>query len=340
MIYNRQLPQINESIRKTKRAILGLGCSFVQGFGALDSSIYETYKWKMNPPGGSVIRWVLNQAEQQQLVADFPDISISDASSSAINFSMHENARAFTNVLATKYFEGKYTPLNFGRSGFGNRAAIKDLHFYPAINWDELEELIVIYAPTAPERLDLISDVSHAINQPHRWTCVWPNPSAVSRKELSTGYKHTISSSKFETLEQLVHVQDLLTWCKLKKAKLIIVPAFSELYTRDQFIASLLTDFKRDAGGHIVDIKYNPNNMESAIATTDLWPWENMFYPSNHTNWASSIIAHENPLDKTYFFNYLGVGSPGKWITPCAHPSAKAHDLLAQQLFEHIRGLQ
>jgi len=229
-MYQDSIQQINDDITRTKRAIISLGCSFVQGQGAIDESIYKNYKWEGIKYGNPNIVW--DKKNTHQLVKEFSDIKI--LHDGAPNFSRHEQKNAFSNVLAKKYFEGEYASINLGRSGCGNRATIKELYFYPKINWKELTEIIVIYCPTGAERFDFIDDIYHELNNHGRWVCAWPSilDDTGPNKMLWQGYKEAIHSTKFEILEQISHIQELLLWCEHKNAKLIVVPSFQKVYNK------------------------------------------------------------------------------------------------------------
>ena len=343
------IAEINHSLKRTKRAIISLGCSFVQGQGAIHQSIFDEFSWTGLTTGYPAVTWDVSQEDTARLMEKFPDISVNAGDRKhTINFSIHETNNSFVYQLANKYFDKSYTPVNLGRAGCGNRAAIKDLYFYPDINWHEMEEIIVIYCPSGAERFDFINDTSCTVNDHHnRWKCIWPNDTSQQERDLSVGYLETLYSTKFQVMEQITHMQELLLWCKYMKAKLIVTPAFQEVYNRDKFIKFLKTDISRDESGRQVENEKTYPNSEyngdrerliqknkDIITLVDMWPWDKMFYPDGHVNWARLCMTQEN--DDTYFYSYYGKGSPGRWITPCAHPGAKAHDLFAKLLHQHI----
>ena len=75
------------------------------------------------------------------------------------------------------------------------------------------------------------------------------------------------------------------------------------------------------------------------IDLLNLFPWENMFYPDDMPTFVDMTLRqefkHTDPL-KYHFWSFIGKGTPNNWLTPCAHPSAKAHDLFAKLLHEHL----
>ena len=43
-MYQNQIKKINEQLKTTDKAIIALGCSFVQGQGAVNDELYTEYK--------------------------------------------------------------------------------------------------------------------------------------------------------------------------------------------------------------------------------------------------------------------------------------------------------
>jgi hypothetical protein len=342
-MYSFKIPEINDSIRKTRKAIISLGCSFVQGHGAIDQKIYDRYKWNHDISISPYTTWDLTKSEKKEISNEYANISLYENLDGIIdiNFSAHELENSFVEVLAKKYFNGEYTPINLGRSGCGNRAAIKELYFYPGILWNDLDQIIVIYCPSGSERFDFMQDEFHTLNDHERWIAMWPNSDDTStpRNTLWKGYKDSIYSQKFEILEQIAHIQELILWCKHMKAKLIIVPSFQRIYTRDHFTRGLSVNITRDGDRNLTGsrkiFKIIPKEI---LKMVDMWPWENMFYPEGLPTWMDFIMKQEHvtDYDEFYFWNYVGKGSPNKWVTPCAHPSANAHDLFAKLLHRYI----
>jgi hypothetical protein len=338
-MYRESIKQINDDINRTKRVIISLGCSFVQGHGAIDESIYKNYKWEGVKYGNPNIVW--DKKNTHQLVKEFPDIKLSVNGSP--DFSIHELNNAFVNILAKKYFEGSYASINLGRSGCGNRAAIKELYFYPEINWKGLNEIIVIYCPSGAERFDFIDDAYHKLNEHNRWICIWPSilDNSGPNKMLWQGYKEAVHTTKFEVIEQVSHIQELMLWCEHKNAKLIIVPSFQNVYNKENFIGSISKKVERDQTNRKI-IKSDSEltlDFSSAIELANMWPWDKMFTPDGNKTFIDLAMKQEFPNDDTYpwFYTYVGEGSPNLWVTPCGHPSVKAHELFAKHLHKHIQ---
>ena len=334
-MYSKQITKINKDLEKTGKAIIALGCSFVQGQGAVDDELYTNYKWSYNGLGAP-LEIQVDDAERNFILNNYKNVEITY---DKLDFTFMEYENSFVNVLCQKYFQGEYTPINFGLRGCGNRATIKELHFHPDIRWDLMKEIIVIYAPSGFERFDFINDT---YDDHFRWTCMWPHYEDIDqpeRKKLWEGYATQIWSDRFQVFEQIGHVQELVTWCNSKNAKLIITPGFERRYTREYFTESLKSIVRRDKN----HVKYKSKFTDKFIDRTkfekyvELFPWDSIFEPNGFKTFADLTMSNEELDDNTdHFFQFLGTGSPNMWITPCAHPSAKAHDLFAEVLYKYL----
>ena len=335
-MYYKQIAEINESIKHTKKAIISIGCSFVQGQGAVNPELYEDYNW--NYDGIGVPLYLkLDASEEKELLKKYPSIV---KIAGDLNFRFMEYENAFVNVLCKKYFNGEYTPINLGLAGCGNRGSIKELYFYPEINWHEVEEFIVIYCPSGPERFDFANDqwTDHG-----HWVCMWPHwhdKEDGPRRGLWKGYDECVYSEKSEILEQIANVQELMLWCKHhNNARLIITPGFDHRYSKDHFKKSLKMSIGRSIEGlKLPSFKMpgmDPHDNRQHRQLLASWPWECMFKPDGYETFADLVTGQEGVKDD-HFFNYLGTGSPNGWVTACAHPTAKGHDLFAKILHKHI----
>lgn len=329
-MYLEQVQKINEDLKKTGKAIVAFGDSFVQGQGAVNDELYTDYKWEMKEIGVP-LTISISEAEKSSFLKKYPLVK---NDTGMLNFIFMEYENAFVNVLCKKYFEGEYTPINFGIRGCGNRGTIKEIYLH-GIEWDLAKELIVIYCPSGPERFDFAND---AYDDHYRWKCIWPNYKDMepgNRKLMWEGYAKHVWSDKAEAIEQICHVQELLLWCKYKNAKLVITPGFDRRYTKTHFENVLSQTIKRDMDGKILE-RESIGNRDKSMA--DLFPWEYMFAPQGHQTFADLAMSQEPGISSAdYFFQFLGKGSPNKWITPCSHPSAKGHDLFARLLYEHLK---
>ena len=338
-MYDYQISKINYTINKTGKAIVALGCSFVQGQGAYNDELYEKYNW-VHPGMGYPLRIEASLRDKKEIASKYNDIKLD--SSGFLDMNMMEYSNAFVNVLCMRYFGGEYAPINFGMRGTGNRGQMKELYFRPEINWDKIKELIVIYCPSGIERFDFVNDLWP---EHFHFKAMWPqnpppkNPEDV--KDLWKGYGETIYSEKQGIIEQIGHVQELLNWCKVRNAKLIITPGFDGRYNKDTFCKELSKSIERDPAGNIKSITepglLSYDNAKGHKKLADLWPWELMFKPEGYNTFVELAMSKEDLKDKVdYFFQFQGKRSPKGWMTPCSHPGQKAHDLFAKLLYNHI----
>lgn len=334
-MYQEEILGINEDLKRTKKAIISLGCSYTEGQGAVDDELYTDYKWT-HPKIGESLEIIITPEERSEILKKYPSLSLNP--DGKINFRFMEKKNSYVNVLCKKYFAGEYTPINLGIRGCGNRAAVKELYFYPSIRWDLIEEVIVVYMPSGLERFDFIND---EVVDGNRWKAMWPHPDGMPqgpRKTLWEGYAKALYSDRFAVLEQLSHVQELMTWCKAKNAKLIITPAFDDRFNKKFFQSQLDINVFRDSEGNFRNTKIPVFRSDVVSSFINLFPWENVFEPDGHKTMAQFVVAQEKELKDTneYFFQFIGKGSPNLWMTACAHPGAKAHDLYAKKLHEYI----
>lgn len=346
-MHSELIPQINNGILKNKKVVITLGCSFVEGQGAVDLKIWENYYKKRTTHNPNA--WAFTKEQQREIIKEFPYVRLNQHDPNILDFTFHEVANSFGHVLCKKYFNDEYTCINLGRRGNGNRASIKDLYFYPDILWNKIKEIIVVYCPSGPERYDFLDDQGQYVNQHGRWVTIWPGgyrseppytKNSSPQDIVSYGINSALYSEKGAIMEQIVHMQELLLWCKHHKAKLIVTPGFMQTYNKDHFKTVLNKVITRNGNREITyerDNELDPKEVEKVV---NMWPWENMFYPNGEPTFADLAMSQEHTVDRSkyWFYNFEYEGTPDMWITPCAHPSIKAHDLFAECLYKHITG--
>ena len=103
---------------------------------------------------------------------------------------------------------------------------------------------------------------------------------------------------------------------------------------RDQ---SIIDFKKRDDGPtqQYFEQTHPPGHVDHLEMLVNQWPWDKMFYPQGCETFIDLCLKQEGITNRG-FWDFNGIGTPGKWVTVCCHPSAKGHDLFAKELFEHI----
>lgn len=329
--------RIKKDLLSTKKAVIAIGDSFTEGQGAVDQSLYKKYKFKYSALG---IPMELDEPKsvKDAIVRRYSSVSYSDDGS--IDFYFMENQNSYVNVLCRDYLRKKYTPVNLGVRGSGNRASIKSLHFHNDLDWDKLDNIIVIYCPTESSRFDFASDATfdgHSL-----FTTIWPHYTNMSRRDLNKllweGYAKLIYSAKSAIVEEIINLIDLQNWCKLYNATLIITPAFSTEYSKSAIESILSKDVIRDDRGVYDKEQLSAENDENAKMFMNLITsidFDAYFRPDNCKTFIDLCLKQEGLCGEN-FYNYFGPGTPDHWITKCGHPSAKAHRLFAEKLYEHI----
>lgn len=333
--------EINESLAKTEKAVIGIGCSFVAGMGAWPTEIFENYDVTVDESKGN--RCVITDKNQEREVQQKYNLS---KVFGEVNYSELEKKHAFINVLASKYLQGEYTPINLGQSGNGNRSSISNLFLHPSINWDKIKGGVIVYCPSGKERFDFANDegVDHGFN----FITMWPGRAdkkqgkEYTREDMAGGYGASIYSEKFTTIEQISYVQMIMQFAKLHNMHVVITPGFDERYSEQHFTESLNEKIKRDTDGRRV-FSSESANIQRANDLVRSFPWINMFKPQGVDTFIDLCLKQENYLlskNASYFFDYLHKGSKNWWVSPCAHPTAKGHDLFAEELFKHLKEKQ
>lgn len=344
-MYYTQINDINLNIRKTRKAVISLGCSFVQGMGAINDELWHDYNWKKID---TYYKIDVTSEQKQEILRKYSNTYVHN---DELFFTRMEYDNSFGHVLCNKYLEEKYTPINLGFRGCGNRATVQELSLHPEIDWQNLDKIIVVYCPSGMERFDFANDY---YREHQHFTTMWPHPQNAQgpRKNLWQGYLDTIYSEKFAVLEQIFIVQNLLLWCKVHNAELIITPSFDNRYNKKFFTRQLFTSISREnynstsRPGQIFESNdiyeetklTDPSWHQEIARLVDMWPWEKTLYPNNYPTFVDMCLGQEYPdsWQEEYYYNLLEKGSVNNWITRCAHPGPKGHDMFARIIFENL----
>jgi hypothetical protein len=358
MIDCRNLVEINQDIRRTRKLLIGIGCSFVEGIGAWDQELVEELPpLKSKKNGIRPYGYDDYDIETKISISQrYKGVTILD--NNIINTSDMEHANSFINVLASKYFNDEYTPVNLAIQGRGNYAAVMSLLFN-SIDYHAAEEIIIIFCPTGLLRFDFVRDDCY-IDRDHYvgdyFQAVWPVMYTDKEdknnywKFFHDGYRECIWSPRFEIINFFCATQILKQWVQLNNSKLIITPAFDQEYNKEYFQKQLFTHYSRSSNTReIVDIIDNAHS-SGYNQMLDKFLWEYYFKPQGYDTFFDLALSQENnliPEMKAWkavnragkLTQFYPNGTPENWIMGCGHPGAKAHDLFAKELYNHIKAL-
>ncbi len=280
--------------------LIGIGDSFCAGRGACSIELWEKYGWDMERMYGE------GGAEVEE----------------------SNYANSWVNQLCKNHMPD-WTPLNLGMSGKGNRFAIKELMVNPLLGIEKAKEKIVVFAVSGFERFDLAKDL---VGEEH-FTTQWPMYGDYKEKKL--GYSEltlengdSLYSEKFVISEFILNIIELMNWCKLHNAKLLLMSAFTPEFNKNHFIDVLSPNVTSVLGQMKLDEL--------------IWsiPWERIIRPLGFSC-ITDMLMHLEGWDKDlpgYGFRNMKIDTigPNGYMTKCQHPSEKGHKLLAEIIYEHI----
>jgi hypothetical protein len=287
-------------ITKDSKLLIGIGDSFCAGRGACSIELWEKYGWdmeRMYGEGGT-------EVEESNY------------------------ANSWVNQLCKNHMPD-WTPLNLGMSGKGNRFAIKELMVNPLLGIEKAKEKIVVFAVSGFERFDLAKDL---VGEEH-FTTQWPMYGDYKEKKL--GYSEltlengdSLYSEKFVISEFILNIIELMNWCKLHNAKLLLISAFTPEFNKNHFIDVLSSNVTSTLGQMKLDEL--------------IWsiPWERIIRPLGFSC-ITDMLMHLEGWDKDlpgYGFRNMKIETigPNGYMTKCQHPSEKGHKLLAEIIYDHI----
>ena len=287
-------------ITEDSKLLIGIGDSFCAGRGACSIELWEKYGWDMERMYGE------GGAEVEE----------------------SNYANSWVNQLCKNHMPD-WTPLNLGMSGKGNRFAIKELMVNPLLGIEKAKEKIVVFAVSGFERFDLAKDL---VGEEH-FTTQWPMYGDYKEKKL--GYSEltlengdSLYSDKFVISEFILNIIELMNWCKLHNAKLLLISAFTPEFNKSHFIDVLSPNVTSVLGQMKLDEL--------------IWsiPWERIIRPLGFSC-ITDMLMHLEGWDKDlpgYGFRNMKIETigPNGYMTKCQHPSEKGHKLLAEIIYDHI----
>lgn len=344
-----QVQSTVDSLKQTRKAVITLGCSFVQGQGSINTEIVDKYPFKLNQ--SNTMCFAGNDDQIKEVLDSYPILSYHPSPENPIDFTSMEFENSFTSALCRRYLKD-YTPINFGMKGNGNRASVMQLFRFPEIDYSELDDIIVMFFPTGMDRYDM---AAREFNEHFSHKSIWPhydkNATSIDGK-LWNAYSMAVWSEGHMLMEYLYTTEILRTWCKLHNAKLFIMPGFDSYYRTDDPIGFYQKHVPpmqelRDDNTDLNDrfrIQRENNARKRVNEMFANHPWDN--YIEIKGNWSlASLVQYTETSsipDKffQYFFEHLGKGSPNGYWSICSHPSKKGHEAIAKHIYEHLRDVE
>jgi hypothetical protein len=220
-----------------------------------------------------------------------------------------------------------WTPLNLGISGKGNRFAIKELMVNKIFGFEKAKEKIVVFTVSGFERLDLANDL---INEGNHFSTLWPFYEGEKNGYgvLTSDFGEELYTERFVISEFILNIIELVNWCELHNAKLLLISAFTPELNRKHFI---------DVFSPVVKSSIGQMKLDELISSV---PWHRIIRPMGFSCITDMLLSLDG-LDE-YIPNYgfrnvkLDTMGPNGYFTKCNHPSEKGHKLLAEIIYEHI----
>lgn len=319
-MFKEEYNRLNAGIEKNRKIILSFGCSFAEGQGAIEQELIDNYPWYMD--AGNYLKWdKCTHDQKQEIISKYPDIKKQPFGDGyTLGMNIHERYRNYGAQLAEML--GGWTPINFGMRGNGNRASVSQLFTHKEIKLHAAKEIIAIYTPAGMERFDFFQKEN---NDHHNFITMWPHVDChkndKDRNDLWNAYARYLHNGYSALQEQVLQVNILISWLKSTGAnwKLLITPAYDRSYYREHWET------------------YRYEDQQLCLDYYDkYWPTEYFFNPDGHKTFVNLVEAQEGIRENTYY-EYMKTGSPGKFITPCAHPSVEGHRIFAEKLYGALK---
>lgn len=287
----------NNIITEESKVLIGIGDSFCSGHGACSLELWEKYEWdlsKMYGEGGIEVE--------------------------KSNF---ENS--WVNQICKNHMPD-WTPLNLGISGKGNRFAIKELMVNKILGFEKAKEKIVVFCVSGFERLDLAFDL---INESH-FSTIWPvyEDDKIGYGMMTADNGEGMYSEQFVISEFILSIIELVNWCIINNAKLLLISGFTPELDKNYF---------ENVFSPNVTTPIGKLQLDSLI---DSVPWHRIIRPMGFSC-ITDLLLHLEGWDEyipRYGFRNLKIETigPNGYFTKCGHPSEKAHKLLAEIIYGHI----
>jgi hypothetical protein len=348
------ITKINLDLKRTNKLLIAIGDSFTYGSSAWDDELINLY-----PPTYQNHNITYNHYDVKikKVICDlYPNEIVLDSDGN-FDFSIMFQNNSYVNVLG-KLLNDEWTVANLGVPARGNFSAISNL-FMVGIDWHLANEITLIYMPSSMNRIDVLNDgfVPHKFSSlQDLFHTAWPSPSGgrdfrnsndelikthgdnqTPWNRLQDSLYDSIYSKKYEVLKTILEFQHLNVWVKLHKARLIVIPAFSDYYYPEYFSKQIKKGIKRDYPSREF-IELIDNDYSQIENYVEYIPWVNVYHPHNfHSFYHYSLSQVENDSNNVDMFSLIGKPTKDNWIMSCGHPSAKSHRLMAKYISTLIK---
>lgn len=273
------------------KAVIGLGCSWTQGEGGYPDPVYKKYGGRVNLP----------MHESMDLIPI-------------------ELANSWVKVLSTQL---GYESINLGQRGIGNRASAKSLYLAD-IDWDSLEDGIVVFMLTGFERFDFFREdwrrKEHCGTHEYKSNCghynfqtLWPNPDANQQMKV---YAEKLYSEEGAAAETVCAILDVQTFCKAHNLKFVIANAFD----------GRAKEFLVEQTGTLAD------KIDWSCYIHETRPYE---------SFVELLVKKDGDFNDTNWRDYYGYYQSQKWpkkyLANCVHPTIEGYKVIASELKNFIK---
>ena len=233
---------------------------------------------------------------------------------------------SWVNQLCQKHLKG-WIPINMGHAGVGNRAAVKQLYVNTQVELEKAEEVIVVLMLSGLERFDFVKK-DYGNHDHYSFDCMWPNPQDPTAKNrpLWQAYADHVYSETFVAVELILNILEAQTYCKANGYKFVFGSAF-DLRANSTWLTKTLC-------GALSFLKPEHKKLIKKI------DWNNFVYPKGYDSFLQYLLrleGNEHLAPGGWYHHYIDMPRPSTYITNCAHPTRKGHEVMADILYDHIK---
>lgn len=342
---SKDVSQINQDLRRTRKALIILGCSFADGQGAIPTYIIDQLTPTYHPIDNALDYTCEGYTDQEigDLAVEHKlPVLLERRNQKSLTCSVyHTEIHNSWGAQVGRLLNDEYTVINCADRGAGNNSAISKLYRYP-IEWDQCDEVLVVWSVCDYTRWSMLHSLNLERNlmtgdsRTFWWIHQKPGPTAPASQQLNWQFSQQMYSTALFFIDQYVdNCVQLKTWTKqFKKSNMVLIPAFSQLPELDPGMEwhYYLSEIASKSGKDLAKI------IKNSILTEHVWDVD------GHDDLAKLCLAmstqehNNNYADWFHFSKKNSEGAVGNtWITPCNHPTYIAQREIAQRLHKHLQ---